>query len=180
MLKEKNKMLSIRNDLEKFGYAKLENELTLSELVNLDELSLINTEERNRDNNINDLPDHINAKLKLASVYLKEKYLDKDWPNNSFFKYTVWNGVDKDNQGWHTDMFESYDMFFLFYNDDTYEETGGSIQFKWKEGETFESKSFQPKKGDIFLVSNSRGFWHRAESTKIQRRVISFDFLTNE
>ena len=122
----------------------------------------------------------MNTKLKLASAYIKEKYLDKEWPNNSFFKYTVWNGVDKDNQGWHTDMFEKYDVFFLFYNDDTYEETGGSIQFKWKVGDAFETKSFQPKKGDIFLVSNSRGFWHRAESTNIQRRVISFDFLTNE
>lgn len=174
-------MENIRTQLEKIGYVQLDNEITLSELINLDDLVLINTEERNRDNNKNDLPEEINVKLKLATAYIKEKYLDKYWENNSFYKYTVWQGVDKDNQGWHTDMFEGYDIFFLFYNDDTFEETGGSIQFKWKnENNQFQTKSYQPKKGDLFLVSNSRGFWHRAESTTIRRRVISFDFLINE
>lgn len=174
-------MENIRTQIEKIGYAQLDNEIALSELINLDDLVLINTEERNRDNNKNDLPDEMNVKLKLATAYLKEKYIDKHWPNNSFYKYTVWQGVDKDNQGWHTDMFEGYDIFFLFYNDNTFEETGGSIQFKWKDSDgKFQTKSYQPKRGDLFLVSNSRGFWHRAESTTIQRRVISFDFLVNE
>jgi len=30
------------------------------------------------------------------------------------------------------------------------------------------------------LVSNARGFWHRAESTSITRRVASFDFTTEK
>jgi hypothetical protein len=30
------------------------------------------------------------------------------------------------------------------------------------------------------LVSNERGFWHRADSTTIQRRVISFDFILED
>jgi hypothetical protein len=69
-------------------------------------------------------------------------------------------------------MFEGYDLFFLYYFDDTFTETGGAVQFKWKNGEA----SIQPKSGTLILVNNCRGFWHRAVSSNISRRVASFDF----
>jgi hypothetical protein len=156
------------------------NEPEFFEMVDLSQYNLINTEERNRDNNKRDLPEGLTTKLDVAAHYLKAKYIDPYWEDSKFYKYTVWDGVDKDNQGWHTDMFEDYDIFFLCYHDDTFEETGGAIQFKWKEDGEFKTQSFQPKRGSIFLVSNARGFWHRAESTSITRRVVSFDFITNE
>ena len=53
--------------------------------------------------------------------------------------------------------------------------TGGNISFRHDKGED----TFQPVKGDLFLVSNERGFWHKAGDTKIQRRVASFNFKTN-
>jgi len=84
----------------------------------------------------------------------------------------VWDGVDKDNQGWHTDMFEGYDLFFLYYFDNTYLETGGAVQFKYGDCE----ESFQPIAGDLFLVNNGKKFWHKATPSSIQRRVASFDF----
>jgi hypothetical protein len=70
---------------------------------------------------------------------------------------------------------EGYDLFFLYYFDTTKEETGGNISFRHDKGED----TFQPVKGDLFLVSNERGFWHKAGDTKIQRRVASFNFKTN-
>ena len=90
--------------------------------------------------------------------------------------YNVWDGVDKDNQGWHTDFMEGYDVFFLYYFDDTKVETGGDISFKWENGQDM----FYPQKGDLYLISNKRGYWHKAGSTKIQRRVASFNYKTNE
>lgn len=87
----------------------------------------------------------------------------------------MWDGVDKDNQGWHTDMFEDYDIFFLYYLDHTYKESGGAINFKW-DGDCV--ASYQPIAGDLFMISNLRGFWHKADDTKIKRRVCSFDYST--
>jgi hypothetical protein len=76
-------------------------------------------EERNRDNGEHDLPEELSHKLSIFANYLKTKYIDSHWPENNFIKFTVWDGVDKDNQGWHTDMFEDYDVFFLYYYDDS-------------------------------------------------------------
>lgn len=168
-------MKKIKEQIEKKGFYHL-SEMEGIKLIDLNNFTLLNVEERNRDNGEKDLPKELNHKLSIFANYLKMKYIDVTWPNNKFLKFTVWDGVDKDNQGWHTDMFEDYDVFFLYYYDDSCEETGGAIQFKWKEDGEFKTYSHQPKSGDLFLVSNGRGFWHRAESTTIQRRVMSFDF----
>lgn len=171
-------MSDIKEQLEKKGFYQL-SEVDGIKLINLNNFRLLNVEERNRDNGEKDLPKELNHKLSVFSTYLKTKYIDPIWTNNKFLKFNVWDGVDKDNQGWHTDMFEDYDVFFLYYYDDSHEETGGAIQFKWKEDGEFRVFSHQPKSGDLFLVSNARGFWHRAESTTVQRRVMSFDFQVN-
>jgi hypothetical protein len=147
------------------------------DLIKINEFKLINVEERTRDNGINDVSPELTKRLETFAFYLKEKYIEPEWPDAKYNKFIVWNGVDRDNQGWHTDMFEEYDIFLLYYFDDTFKETGGSINFKWG---TLEDKeeiaSFQPKAGDLFMVNNLRGFWHRADSTSITRRVASFDF----
>jgi hypothetical protein len=169
-------MKNIKQQIEKKGFCHFFEKDGIN-LIDLNNFTLLNVEERNRDNGQKDLPKELNHRLSIFSNYLKTKYIDIVWPNNKFLKFTVWDGVDKDNQGWHTDMFEDYDVFFLYYYDDSEEKTGGSIQFKWKEKGEFKIYSHQPKSGDLFLVSNARGFWHRAESTTIQRRVMSFDFL---
>jgi hypothetical protein len=160
----------LKNIIEK-GYHKLSEPGGL-ELIEIDKFKLINVEERLRDNGANDVNDDLANRLTLFAQYLKEKYIDPSWPESIYNKFMVWDGIDKDNQGWHTDLFEGYDLFMLYYLDDSDESTGGAIQFKWKDGEV----SYQPKAGDLFMVNNSRGFWHRATSTTIRRRVASFDF----
>src|SRR5210317_1878901 len=137
------------DDVNIKGYVKFY-EPDINNLIGLDEYTLTNTEERQKD---------------IKPTYPKSEYL----------YYNVWNGVDKDNQGWHTDFMEGYDLFFLYYFDTTKPETGGDISFKYGDKE----ESFQPVKGDLFLVSNQRGFWHKAGDTQIQRRVASFNFKTN-
>jgi len=169
-------MSNLRSNVEKFGFHEI-HDPDLPDILGLDQFKLLNTEERNRDNGKLDLSEDLNFRLNVVSQYIKNTYVDPYWENAEFLKYTVWDGVDRDNQGWHTDMFEEYDIFFLLYNDDTHADTGGSIQFKWKEDGEFVEKIIQPVRGSLFCVSNARGFWHRAESTNITRRVASFDFV---
>lgn len=161
-------------DIYTKGFVKLHEPGGL-DIINIDMFRLLNVEERQRDNGEKDVPQELSRRLHTFGNYLYQKYILPEWPEATYNKFIVWEGVDKDNQGWHTDMFEEYDVFFLYYLDDTFEETGGSINFKW-DGE--HTASFQPKAGDLFMVSNKRGFWHRAESSEITRRVASFDYNT--
>lgn len=146
------------------------------DLIKIDEFRLLNVEERQRDNGEKDIPAELTNRLNAFGQYLHFKYILPEWPDAQYNKFLVWDGVDKDNQGWHTDMFENYDVFFLYYLDDTHESTGGAINFKWDSDKT---ASFQPKAGDLFMVSNKRGFWHKADDTQITRRLASFDYSTN-
>lgn len=162
------------DDVKTKGYVKFY-EPGISDLVALDEHTLTNTEERQRDNGEKDIDPILHQRLTVVGSYLHTKYIKPTYPKAEYQYYNVWNGVDKDNQGWHTDFMEGYDLFFLYYFDTTKEETGGNISFRHDKGED----TFQPVKGDLFLVSNERGFWHKAGDTKIQRRVASFNFKTN-
>ena len=162
------------DDVKTKGYVKFY-EPGISDLVALDEHTLTNTEERQRDNGEKDIEPILHQRLTVIGSYLHTKYIKPTYPKSEYQYYNVWNGVDKDNQGWHTDFMEGYDLFFLYYFDTTKEETGGNISFRHDKGED----TFQPVKGDLFLVSNERGFWHKAGDTKIQRRVASFNFKTN-
>jgi len=162
------------DDVKTKGYVKFY-EPGISALVSLDEHTLTNTEERQRDNGEKDVDPFLHQRMTVVGSYLHTKYIKPTYPNADYLYYNVWNGVDKDNQGWHTDFMEGYDLFFLYYFDTTKEETGGNISFRHDKGED----TFQPVKGDLFLVSNERGFWHKAGDTKIQRRVASFNFKTN-
>jgi hypothetical protein len=167
-----NKQLSGHEDLHTKGFVIL-NEPDLYKLIDMDEnYQLLNKEERLRDNGEKDMPADLSKRFKMAAQYLQFKYIEPSWPHSTFKKFIVWEGVDKDNQLWHTDLFEDLNLFFLFYFDDTFPETGGAINFKWGEN-TFK---YQPKRGDLILVSNRRGFFHRADATSIRRRVASFDF----
>ena len=163
------------DDVKTKGYVKFY-EPGISDLVSLDEHTLTNTEERQRDNGEKDVDPFLHQRMTVVGSYLHTKYIKPTHPKSEYLYYNVWNGVDKDNQGWHTDFMEGYDLFFLYYFDTTKEETGGNISFRHDKGED----TFQPVKGDLFLVSNERGFWHKAGDTKIQRRVASFNFKTND
>ena len=142
------------------------------DLINPSEFKLLNVEERARDNGVKDIPEELSKRLETFAQYIKMKYIDPNWPNATYNKFIIWEGIDKDSMGWHTDMFEGYDVFFLYYMTDTFEETGGGIQFKWKDGEA----TVQPKKGTLVLVNNCRGFWHRAIATTVPRTLASFDY----
>ena len=165
----------MKQEFELKGYYQLR-EPELLNLIELDKFKLLNTEERQRDNGEKDVDSELNSRLDMAAQFIAQKYVLPHWPNAEYTYYNVWNGVDMDNQGWHTDFMEGYDLFFLYYFDDTQESTGGSISFRYGKTED----EYYPKAGDLFLVSNKRGFWHKAGATEITRRVASFNFISHE
>jgi hypothetical protein len=163
-------------DIYTKGFVKLSEPEALG-LINISEFRLLNVEERARDNGEKDVSPELAERMLTLAHYLTTKYVLPEWPNATYNKFLVWDGVDADNQGWHTDMFEGYDVFFLYYFDTQKPETGGSINFKWyNEDGSEETAQFYPQAGDLFMVNNCRGFWHRAESTQITRRLASFDY----
>jgi hypothetical protein len=165
----------MREEFELRGYYPLKERDALA-LIDLDSFRLLNNEERQRDNGKNDVDPALDLRMETFARYLEEKYVRPHWPNATYNYYNVWDGVDKDNQGWHTDFMEGYDIFFLYYFDDASPDTGGNICFRYGKQED----EFYPQAGDLFLVSNQRGFWHKAGATTVQRRVASFNFNTNE
>jgi hypothetical protein len=166
-------------DIYTKGFVKLSEPEAL-DMIRIDDFRLPNTEERLRDNTKNDVDPKLAERLDALGYYLKTKYIDPEWTDNTYNKFIAFEGVDSDNRGWHTDMFEDYDVFFLYYFDDTHEATGGAIHFKWRTDAGEETYSFQPKAGDLVLINNTKGFWHRADATSIKRRVVSFDFTIND
>lgn len=164
-------MSELISDLKNFGFYKTSEPEGL-DLIRIDEFKLLNVEERGRDNGVKDVPAELSNRLNIFAQFLNSKYILPNWPEAVYNKFIVWQGVDKDNQGWHTDMFEGYDVFFLYYFNDTHPETGGYVEFKTNDFE----KRFYPKAGDLFLVNNCRGYWHRAGASTITRKVASFDY----
>lgn len=172
-LKNKNESNNWYADIFTKGFVILK-EPALKEIINFPEtFQFINKEERLRDNGVRDLPADITDRFEKVAQLLRFKYLEPNWGPTQFRKFITWDGVDKDNQYWHTDVFEDMNVFFLYYFDDTFAETGGGIQFKVGD----QIFSHQPKSGDLIMVSNKRGFFHKADATSIRRRVASFDFM---
>lgn len=162
------------NDFLTKGYARF-SEPDLADLIDVDNFKMAYTKEMLRDNGREDLPTHVIKQLDTAAFALKEKYVDKAFPENDFVKFIIWEGVDADSALWHTDCFEGMNAFFLLYFDDMKEETGGAVHFK--HGDTEET--FYPKRGDLFFLNQSPGFFHRAEKATIPRRQASFDFMVS-
>lgn len=166
----------VRKQLEEKGFVQI-NEPGLVEIIDLDNFILKNQEERLRDNGEEDVAPELRKRFETVAHTLKARYVDEVYGSSEYVKFIVWEGVDYDNQHWHTDYFEGYNSFFLMYFDDQSEETGGAIRFKWGNTDA-ETATFYPKRGDVFWVSNKRGYFHRADPVTpgTRRRAASFDF----
>ena len=161
-------------DFKEKGFVKFHDE-DLASIVDIDGFEMKYTEEMLRDNNAFDLPENINKQLELMAISLKSNYVDEMFDESEFTKYILWEGVDVDSAAWHNDGFEGMDAFFLVYFDNMKEETGGAVHFKRGDIE----KTVYPQRGDIILVNQAQGYFHRAEQATIKRRQASFDFVLN-
>lgn len=87
--------------------------------------------------------------------------------------YCAWEGVNLGSTFWHNDSIENFDFNALYYFDDTYEDIGGSIEFKFGEKEI---KIF-PKINDLILINQSGKFLHKASKSNKQRRVFNIECI---
>jgi len=161
-------------DFNEKGFVFLRGE-NVADLIDVDSFKLKYNEEMLRDNSKNDLPSNVKMQMDIVAEYLKTKYLDRMFDEANFVKYILWEGVDADTAMWHNDGFEGMNAFFLLYFDDQDEETGGVVAFKWEGGE----ETFYPKRGDLILLNQAAGFFHRADKASITRRQASFDFVVS-
>jgi hypothetical protein len=160
------------NDFRTKGYAKF-SEIDLANMVDIDKVVFHYHEERLRDNFKDNLPVEVVKQMELVKVYLTQKYIDAAFKNYEFMNYVVAEGVDADSSIWHNDGFEGGSVFFLFYFDDQHEETAGEVEFRWPNGG---HAKYYPKKGDLILLNQTPGFFHRASKSKIPRRLSSFTY----
>jgi len=160
---------------KKKGYAKFE-EVELANLVDINKVEFQFHEERLRDNFKDQLPKEVVEQMELLKTYITHKYIEPLAGENDyeFMNYVIAEGVDADSGIWHNDGFEGGNVFFLFYFDDQSSETGGEIQFKWPgEGNI---DTYYPKKGDLMLLNQAPGFFHRASKSQINRRLASITY----
>lgn len=148
------------------------------ELVELigDDFELLNRQERLRDNFKKDMTSELNQRFNTATEYIRFKYMASLFDDFEFVKYGCWEGVDTDNTYWHNDFFEGMNCFFLLYCQDQAPETGGSISFQWPGGE----ETIYPKRGTLAMLNQRLDFYHKAEKSKIERRICAFDFHVPE
>jgi hypothetical protein len=170
-------MADWKNDFLTKGYAKF-TEIDLADMIDIDKVVFHYHEERLRDNFKDNLPAEVVDQVELAKTYLTNKYIDPVFPNSEFMNYVIWEGVDADSGIWHNDGFEGGNVFFLFYFDDQFPESDGEVQFKWPgEGNI---DTYYPKKGDLMILNQSPGFFHRASKSKITRRLASFTYYVKD
>lgn len=160
------------NDFRTKGYAKF-SEPELASMVDIDKVVFHYHEERLRDNFKDNLPTDVVAQMERVKAYITQKYIDVGFTDYEFMNYVIAEGVDADSGIWHNDGFEGGSAFFLFYFDDQFEETDGEIEFRWPQGG---HAKYYPKKGDLILLNQTPGFFHRASKSKITRRLASITY----
>ncbi len=161
-------------EFNKKGYAKFQ-ETELANMIDIEKVDFVFHEERLRDNFKGNLPKEVVEQMELAKTYITQKYIEPLSNDYEFMNYVIWEGVDADSSIWHNDGFEGGNIFFLFYFDDQFPESGGEVEFKWPgEGNI---DTYYPKKGDLMLLNQAPGFFHRASKSKIQRRLASFTYF---
>jgi hypothetical protein len=154
------------------GYAHFY-EPELASMINVDDVDFVYHQERLRDNFRDGFSKQVVQQMDLATAYLTEKYIDKISNDYEFMNYVIWEGTDADSSLWHNDGFEGGNVFFLMYFDDQKEESGGEVQFKWPGGGP---DTYYPRKGDVMILNQTSGFFHRASKSGITRRNSSFTF----
>ncbi len=110
--------------------------------------------------------------LNLFIDYVSKNYVYSLYKNFEVVYYSIWDGVDLGSTEWHNDSVEGFDFNVLYYLDNTNEKIGGSIEFRWSEGEEL----IYPSSGDLVFINQNGKFYHKASRSKSQRRVASIEY----
>lgn len=119
----------------------------------------------------------IDKQLERLADKVSDNYVMPIFGSHGISKIEVVNGLDKPTLEWHNDLIEGPNLGCLLYYDDTDEDTGGSISFRFKKTKEVTAQ-FYPKKYNILFINHSLRFQHIVEEQKmpVPRRVISMNF----
>ena len=122
----------------------------------------------------------IDKQLERLADKVSDNYVMPIFGLHGISKIEVVNGLDKPTLEWHNDLIEGPNLGCLLYYDDTDEDTGGSISFRFKKTKEVTAQ-FYPKKYNILFINHSLRFQHIVEEQKmpVPRRVISMNFNIN-
>jgi len=140
------------------------------DLISIDEFEIVNVEQIE---GVDDIPPVARPRYQEQQMLKVVDYLKCNFLNCVFKEYNIlscslWDGVDSGSLDFHNDSKEGQSFCFLIYFDDQKQETGGSISFKWPGGQ----ETIIPKAGTVCWVNQQTKFQHRAERSKITRRVM--------
>jgi hypothetical protein len=108
--------------------------------------------------------------------YISENYVSTLYNNFEVTYYSVWNGVHEGSTKWHNDSDEGFNFGVNYYHDNTDENIGGSVEFRYPGGED----TVYPKSGDLIFINQNKNFLHKANRSKSSRRVASIEYKVYE
>lgn len=162
----------MRDQLDNFltkGYARFNEK----NLLDLSKFVMTNVEVQ--DKLIEDTDPEQQQEMRDFVKYISDNYVKPIWPNAQVTYYGVWDGVDEGSTTWHNDAVEGFDFNVLYYYDNTDENVGGSVEFKYDGGEDI----IYPIAGDIVFINQNGKFYHKANRSEKQRRVATIEYKTN-
>lgn len=113
-------------------------------------------------------------KIMLLQMHLQiaEDIVEKYFQTYVIGRRKLWEGVNPGALKWHNDFKDHTNTFFLLYHNDTSEETGGAINFRYNGVE----EKIYPQAGTLIFFNSENNFEHRAENSIKQRVVSSYYF----
>jgi hypothetical protein len=116
-----------------------------------------------------------NLALYQAVLYSVHHSIAEGIAERMFDSYTmdrrrIWQGVNPDATGWHNDIGEGPNCFFLLYHNRM--DSDGSVHFR----NSTESWELKPYPGLLVAVNCENNFEHRADTSKQQRVQSSYYF----
>lgn len=166
----------LRENLEKFGYKTFQTEfdsiIPFIHAVKFDEVyeddsdpGLVPVERT----------DHISIALKAIQTMIAEQYLYPTAASVEFLHNSIWKGIAKKADQWHSDAVESPDVFFLLYFNDMNQSNTGAFLIKNTNNSHVERVI--PSCGTLIAVENTlSNFMHRAEQTTVPRIAACFRY----
>ena len=155
------------------GFFFIEDDTILKMFKEIDNFGEI-VDVENISDNIDYIPEYTeiqNKFLQDVQNYLEEKYINQNLKTLNVSK-NIWSGVDNGSLIWHNDYLEGQDFCFLYYLDTMVSD--GALHFKSiKENQ---SVTLYPKEGTLVWLNLTNKYFHRADRSSKQRRVINLEY----
>lgn len=172
---------SIQQDLFTKGYHIFNDQSLFEYLKDMESYRWLNWKEKEalhlveRDDEMNSIID--NTQRLIGEKYIK--LLDPDYQLGGDCE--IVNGLDSATLTWHNDEVEGYQLAVLLYWDNLDEDTGGNIEFRYKDTKVI-TGSFYSKKYQCIMINHGPKFEHIVRPLKlpVNRRMALFNYKSDQ